>query len=164
ILRRLARRDALGLDAKLDPPHRQTRETTDAAAGKWRTVVAADRQWQPVFAERCFQQRPRATRIDTPHRLATQQVAAVGIADRQRIAAPAVIGAEPALVIDAPAIVRSRAIGKWRRIGRRANATSPGNDQSVAMQNLTDRACRPPTYDRIVHLGGRSRVSGAPGG
>jgi len=80
ILLRLSGRDPLRSDAEFDPPHGKLRQATCAAARKWRPIVAADCARQSVFAECGLEQGPRTLRIDTPHRLATQQITAVGIA------------------------------------------------------------------------------------
>src|SRR5262249_46897412 len=51
VLLRLARRDPLGRDAKLQPPDRQPRQAAGPDARKRRAVVAADRARQSELAE-----------------------------------------------------------------------------------------------------------------
>jgi hypothetical protein len=151
VLRRSARRDALRLYSELDPPYRQLRQAADATARKWRSIVAADCPWQAKLAESRFQQRSRATRIDTPHRLTTQQISAVSVADRQRVATLAITGTEPSFVIDTPAVVGASAINERRSVRRRYPPAPARYHQSVPAQNLADRARHRPGYIRIVH-------------
>ena len=88
--------------------------------------------------------RPDMLQIRPAHRLTNQQIAAVGIAHRERIDAGAVAGEKPTLEVDAPDVVRSLAGGKRLAIGRRTPAPPARHDQIRARENVADRARRRP--------------------
>src|SRR6202011_1055785 len=98
-LLRLAGDDPLGRDAELDPPHPQPRQSTHPGRRERRTVVRTDRLRQPMLLECRLEDRPHVLLIWTGHRLTAQQVTAVRVTQGERIAPPAVCGAEPALEI-----------------------------------------------------------------
>src|SRR6516162_3513781 len=102
ILLRLAGNDPLRPDAELEPPYRQPRQAARSGRGKRRTVVRTDRQRQPMLAERRLEDRPHMLGVGARHGLTAQQVTAVRIAQGERIAAPPVAGAKPALEIGTP--------------------------------------------------------------
>src|SRR5260370_8551307 len=82
--------------------------------------------------------------VGARHGLAAQQITAVAVAERQRLAMGAITGQEPALEVDAPHVVGCLAVGKRSARGRTA-ATQPALDrQSLAVEQRPDRAhCRP---------------------
>src|SRR5215218_392698 len=79
-------------------------------------------------------------RIGARKRLAAQQIAAVSIAQRQRLATPAVAGQKPAFEIDAPYIVGAAALGKQRTRGRTAAAKLAPHRQPFTVEQCADRA------------------------
>src|ERR1700678_4219522 len=105
VLLRLARRNALRNHAGLDQLDRQLRQSAGTARGKRRSVVGTHVMRQAELAERRIQHRPDMVGIRARQPLAAQQIAAMGIGDRQRLAAPAVAGQETTLEVDAPHIV-----------------------------------------------------------
>ena len=115
VLLRLAGSNALRHDASLDHLDRELRQAAGATRGKRRSIVRAQSKRQAELAERCIQHRPDVIRIGACHRLAAQQIAAVGIAQRQRLATPAVAGHEPAFEVDAPRVVGRRALRQTAR-------------------------------------------------
>src|SRR5262249_44233741 len=135
VLARLTSFDPFRLDAELDPPHRESAQAPYARTRKRWSIVAADRARQAVFSESRLHQRLYPARIGPPHHLAPEQIAAVGITDRQRFAPPAVAGAEPTLEVDRPSVVRARALGKGRRVGRDPRARFPRHDQFMPPQD-----------------------------
>ena len=126
ILLRLAGDDPLGRDAEFDPPHRQLRQSAHPGRGERRTVVRTDRPRQPMLPKGGLKDRPHARLIRAGHRLTPQQVTAVRVRQGERIAAPAIGGAEPppcsgqgqALEIGAPHVVGRTHRGKRLRVGR----------------------------------------------
>ena len=104
-----------------------------------------------MLAQQPFDHRlhPFAGRRNDP---AAQQVAAVGIAHRQRVAALSVTGAEPALEVHAPGIVGlgdARERPGLRQSRRSAPAT---RHQAFAAQQVPDRAGRwPPALGLAPH-------------
>lgn len=124
--------DAHGMDAEFDPPHGQTREPADGAAGKRRTVVGEDLARQPVFAEHRHEAgtRPKVSRGMPPP--AGQQITRAPIGDRQRIAIAVITGEKFPLEVRRPHITslgaRISTYGRpgWRcRARRLRGATSP---------------------------------------
>src|SRR5713101_938873 len=162
ILFRSSWRDPLRLNAELDPPYRKLRKAAHAATRKRRPVVTADRPRQPIFTECRFEQRSRTSRINTPHRLAAKQIAAVRITDRQRITASAVAGAEPTLVVHAPAVVATRTSCKRRIVGRNLPASSARYNQTMPAKNVTHRACNRPMGLWFNHLQSCTQLARAP--
>ena len=144
VLLRLAGRDALGHDARLDHLDRQLRQSARPARRKRRPVVGAQADAAGRTRGRPHRAPARHDRCRCGQRLAAQQITAVRIAQRQRLAMRAVAGQEPALEVDAPHIVGGAAMGK-RRARRRAAATQPALDrQALAVEQRSDRArCRP---------------------
>jgi hypothetical protein len=95
--------------------------------------------------------------------LAAQQVAAVGIAQRQRLATPAVAGHEPALEVDAPNVVSRAALGK-RSARRRTAPPQPTLDrQPFAIKQRADRAHRRPRRPRETSLQRLPHLHRSPG-
>src|SRR5690242_18225672 len=83
-----ARLDPLELDPELQPLDRKAREPARAGRGERRSVVGADRLWQPVAVEQPLEAVAHLVPAGR-HDAAIEQEPAVGIADRQRIAARA---------------------------------------------------------------------------
>jgi hypothetical protein len=117
VLLRLARRDPLRRHPRLDEQHGQPRQAA-AGAGKRRAVVGAQRLRQAELAEGGVEDRPNMLGVAPGQHLTAQQIAAVRIGQRQRLTTRAVAGEEPALEIDRPHVVGSRA-GRKRRTRRR---------------------------------------------
>src|SRR5882724_7609551 len=149
VLLRLTGLDTLQPDAELEPLHGELGEPAGTLAGKGRAVVAADRPGQAMLAKSPHEARahPLAGR---PHDAAGQQIAAMIVADRQRIAAFTIPGAKPTLEVGAPDIVRLRDVEEGP--GRRAERPAPpaAHTQTLAAQQIPDRARRRPGPTRIL--------------
>src|SRR5271166_1953653 len=90
------------------------------------------------------------------------QKSAVGIGDRQRIAALAVSGAEPALEVDAPQVVGP--VHRQKRLGQRHRSPSPAAwlAQPLAPQQIANCRGRRPKPFRITPLQHCTQLLGAP--
>ena len=118
---------------------------------------------KPELAERRIQHRPHMIGVEARHRLAAQQIPAVGVAQRQRLATGAVAGQEPALEIDAPHIVGRTAMRK-RRARRRTAAPQTALDrQPLAIEQRPDRAGGRPGRLRGAPLQPRPHLHRSPG-
>src|SRR5262249_36096192 len=122
ILVRSTRFNALELDPELDPFDRQPAQPTRPIRCKRRSVVRANRPRQPELAERPSEARLHSLR-GRRHDPAGNQKAAVGVADRQRIATLAVGGAEPAFEVGTPRIVGRRR--ECKRLSDRSSRPTP---------------------------------------
>ena len=107
VLLRLARIDPLQRNAELDEAHRQRRQPGDAGRGEGRAIVAAEAIRQAVLQEQPLEHRPGLLLARRAGRLQRQKIAARRIHHRQRLAAPSVACAEPALVVGRPHRIRS---------------------------------------------------------
>src|SRR6266540_504323 len=140
VLLRLAGRNALRHHPGLDHLDRQLRQPARPARGKRRSIVGAQPMRKAELAECRIEHWPYVFGVGARHRLAAQQIPAVGVAQRQRLAMRAVAGQEPALEIDAPHIIRRPAMRK-RRARWRAAATQTAPDrQALAVEQRPDRA------------------------
>ena len=142
VLLRLARIDPLQLDPGLGPARRQARQAARTRARKRRAVVRAQRQRHAVAPERRLDRRHdrrRARRHDHDRK----KIPAPRIADRQRIAARAVPGPEPALEVDAPDIVRTRRPERTLRRRQTAPQTA-ARHKTLRAQKIAHRARRRP--------------------
>src|SRR5262249_36881863 len=83
--------------------------------------------------------------------LAAQQIAAVRIAQRQRLATRAIAGEEPALEVDAPDVIGLLASRKRRARRRAAAPQPPGDWQALAVGQSPERArCGPGNLRRFA--------------
>src|SRR6266853_3188603 len=140
VLLRLARLDALRHDAELEQPHRQLTESTERDAGEWNAIIGADRTRQSIVTEHRFETGPGAAALGPRQPLATEQVAAVVVADRQRIAALAITEPELAFEVGTPDVVRSAHRSKRLRLRwHLGSVPTPRHHQTVPLQNLAHR-------------------------
>src|SRR3990167_1676305 len=148
VLLRLARINPLQPDPHLRPARRKPRQPAGAGRGEGRAVVGAYPRRQTVFAEQPIDHRldRRANRGDDLH---AEQIAAEGVAYRQRIAPASIAGPEPALEVNAPGVV-GRGNRDERLIHRqRPPPTPPRLAQTLAPQNIGNGARRRPRHCRI---------------
>src|SRR6266446_1982585 len=143
----LTRLNALRHDSKLEQPHRELAQSTERNTGERDAVVGADRTWQTVLTKHRLETGAGAATLGPTQTLATQQIAAVVVADRQWIAALAIAEPKLAFEVGAPDIVWS-ADGSERLRMRRHLGTAPTTrqPQAVPLENLAHRAHRRPAY------------------
>ena len=99
-----------------------------------------------------------------PHDLAAQEIAAVRIAQRQRLAMRAVASEKPALEVHAPHVVGCTAMRKGYTRGRTAAPQAALNRQTLPIEQRPDRArCRPLAL-RDAPDKPRSHLRRSPGG
>jgi len=144
VLLRLAGSDPLRLNSGLDYKHRKPRQPSDAGGGERRTVVGAKPPRQAEFAERRVEHRPDVLGVALRQRLTAQEIAAVSVGERQRLATGAVAGHEPALEVDAPHVVGRPAMSKGRARRRAPAAQFALHCQAFAIEQEADRARRRP--------------------
>src|SRR3979490_2919329 len=104
------------------------------------------------LTESRIEHRPDMIRVGARHRLAAQQISAVGIAQRQWLATHAVAGQKPALEIDAPQVVGRCALCKGRARWRAAAPQATLDRQSLAVKQRPDGADRRPWGPRSPFL------------
>src|ERR1700675_1884495 len=90
VLLGMSRLDPLRHDVQLHPVHRQTRQSGEGPRGERRSIIGADRMRHTVLPKGRFRDRTYRLRVGLLHRLATQQITTVRIAERERIDALAV--------------------------------------------------------------------------
>src|SRR5258708_13777876 len=95
---------------------------------------------QPKFADRRFKQRPRVLFVQPVHGLAAQQVAAVGVGYRQRVAAASILAVKVSFEIRAPN--RIGGFGGVQAAGRRSYPLpfAALGGEAGALQDLADGA------------------------
>src|ERR1700674_4036339 len=150
VLLGLARLDALRPYPELEEPPRELAQSTERNTGERDTIVSADRVRQSILTEHRLEAGAGAAALRPIQTLATEQIATVVVADRQRIAALSVAEPELALEVGAPDIIRFAYRGKRLRVRRHlGTAPTTRNHQAMPLQNLAHRAYRRPAY-RIV--------------
>ena len=92
-----ARLDPLVNDAELHPPYVQSAQAMDSGRRERRAVVAADRRRQTVLAEHSLEGGSRSRGLHVVQRAAREEVSAVVVQKRQRVAVDTVAGPELAL-------------------------------------------------------------------
>lgn len=94
--------DSFVNNSHLRPAQRQLGQAEQASASEWCAVVGSDACRHAVLAHGGFANCLHFTEVHPRYSLAADEVAAVGICDRQRIAPCAVAGTEVALEIHTP--------------------------------------------------------------
>ena len=115
------------------------------------------------FAKRRIEHRPDMIRVLACHRLASQQISAVGVAQRQRLAVQAVAGEKPALEIDAPHVVGGCALRKGHARWWPAASHATLDRQSFTIEQRPDRADGRPNGSRHPPLQPTLHLHGSPG-
>ena len=162
VLLRARRIDPFRKHTRLDQAHRQRTEPARSRRGKRRSVVGADHLGQPVLPERRSQHGPDMIRIHTVNRNHANEIAARLILQRQRIAAPPVAGAEPALEVHAPGVVGTARRSQRCRARSRMPAPLAQHRQALAPQQVPNRARRRPHLVRTGLLQPSLQLLGAP--
>jgi hypothetical protein len=106
-------------DPEARPPDGQLAQAEQAGARERAAVVGADRVGEPELAERGLERRPGRAAAGVGQGLAPDQVPAVRVGDRQRLAPAAVPAPEPPLEVRAPQAVRAAAAAAARRFAAR---------------------------------------------
>src|SRR6478609_6657043 len=104
--------------------------------------------WQPELAECCIKHGPHVLGAGSRHRLAAQEIPAVGIRQRQRLTTAAVAGQEPALEVDTPHVIGGSTMRKWCARGWTAAPQPPLHSQSLTIEQGANRARRRPVLRR----------------
>src|SRR5258708_8502211 len=136
VLLRAAWLNALGSNPQAQPPDRQLRQPAQCPRSKWRSVVGANCQRQPVLAKGVLEPGPNRCGAGLQQPTAEQQIAAEAIADRKRIAVAPVAGPEVSFEIGAPKIIRFCRLHKWPGVCRHARVPSSWLDPSGARGHL----------------------------
>jgi hypothetical protein len=131
--------DELGADAKPEPPHAELREAAEGAGGEGLAVVGADPLGQPIGAEEPLEDLLGGLQQRTLEPVAGQEIAGVGVLDRERIAVAAIAQAELALEVDRPDHIGAGD----RRVGTPGMGPDPGPpavaDAAMAHQDPMNR-------------------------
>lgn len=135
VLLRLARLDALDVDAEPEPPDRQPRQVEQSVRTReGSAVVGSDRPGQAELLEDALEHGEGVSLLRRVQRFTSQEIAASKIGDRQWIAVALVGEHELALVIGAPQIVDLARLGEWRSDSPVASSLSV-LDQAVAVED-----------------------------
>src|SRR5213594_4751668 len=139
VLFRMARLDALLGDPEADPPDVHRAQPMDARGAEGGPVVGADGAGQADVAEESVEHEPAVLRADRRQGVTGEQIAAVLVGDREGIAVRAVAGAEVALEVRGPHVVRPRGneLGRARMLPGSAAAAPP--HESPAVQEIARR-------------------------
>ncbi len=108
-----------------------------------RSVVRAYRRRQSILPKPRFENRSHPLRVCLLHRLAAQQVTAVGIRDSQRIDTLAIAAAKPPLEIGAPHPVTTIGMPQRLGVGRRFASLLACHYQPSSL-DLSRQSCWPP--------------------
>ena len=148
VLLRMSRLDPFWPDAQLHPPYRQPRQPAHRARGERRPVVGADRLGHSMLAECGLEDGLHPRAVGLLHRLAAQQIPAVGVGDGQRIDARTIAGAKPALEVGAPDPVGRIRRAQWLGVRRHPPTLLACNHQPLPRDHLPDGAGRRPPLSR----------------
>src|SRR5712671_3658913 len=121
----------LDADAQAQPPEAQARKPERTFAAKGRAVVDANGGGQAVAAENARHGAARGAVALVGQEPDLEQVAAPGLAHRERIVALRVGGAEPSFEIDGPNLVQP---SRSRQPGMRHGGSAPGAPRARAQQ------------------------------
>jgi hypothetical protein len=124
------RLDELGADAESQPPDAELGEAAEGAGGKRLAIVGADPLREPVGAEESLDDLLRRLQERALEPVAGQEIAGVGILDRERVTVAAIAQPELALEVDRPddvgPVIGVRGRPGWARIWeRRRGRTRP---------------------------------------
>src|SRR5438445_5423948 len=124
-----------------DPPDVHRAQPMDARRAEGCPVVRADRAGQADVAEEPIEHEPALLGADRRQGVTGEQIAAVLVGDRQGIAVRAIAGAEVALEVRGPHVVRPRGneFGRARMLPGSAAAAPP--HESPAVQEIARRTC-----------------------
>jgi len=143
VLLRVARLDALDLDAEPEPPDREPGEIEQGiGACERHAIVGADGIGKAKLLEDAFEHREGISFFGCGESLAGDEIAGGEVADRERIAIALVCEHELALVIGAPQVVRLKGLGKRRAFAQLASVPAAATDQTMTVEHGMHRADR----------------------
>ena len=148
VLLRLAGIDPLVMNAQLRPPRRQRRKPAHARRSEGRAVVRADDLGQAILVKSPFKTRSRLTLARARGRREPDEITAMHVGDRQRLAANAIAEPNPTLVVRGPHVIGPRGLGQGARTRRRAAMLAARRHEPGAFQNLAAGGIRGPGYIR----------------
>src|SRR5437870_6944230 len=139
VLFRMTRLDALLGDPEADPPDVHRAQAMDAGRAEGRAVVRSDGARQADVAEEPVEHEPAVLGADRRQGVTGEQIAAMLVGDREGVAVRAIAGAEVALEVRGPHVVRSRGneLGRARMLPGSAAAAPP--HESPAVQEIARR-------------------------
>src|SRR5262245_53995476 len=141
VLLRLTGCDTLELDSQTHPPDRQWAEPLHRARRERHAVIAANTRRQPILSKHHFETLLCTLRLRTLQRFAADHIPAMKVGDGQRIAVLRIPHAELPLEVGAPQLVGCLdVVFPKRRVGRIASSFGALLDQSVAIQQIVNRA------------------------
>ena len=145
VLFRMPWRNPLRDDAQAHPPHAELRQSAQAWAREGAAVIAANPLWQSILAKGPAETVACRLGAAAQKSITPQDEATATIAQRQRIAIPAVTGAEFAFEIRRPDLVHGRDRRHRRARGvRGSRAPRARHDQAARAEKRTDgRTTRP---------------------
>ena len=108
VLFRMTRLDALLGDPEADPPDVHRAQAMDAGRAEGRAVVRSDGARQADVAEEPVEHEPAVLGADRRQGVTGEQIAAMLVGDREGVAVRAIAGAEVALEVRGPHVVRPR--------------------------------------------------------
>src|SRR5690606_23894307 len=164
VILRLPGPGPLQSNAQADPPDGQLRKPRQRVRPERNSIIRADHLRESVLPEDPLEGNSRSSCAGAGKRLAPQQVATVGVDDRQRITEPRVAKAELAFEVCRPDAVRSVRCGTTRApCSLRPPPLSLRLDQPFPAQDLPDRAQRRPGCLRMKPLQPRPQLLRSPG-
>ena len=152
ILLRRRRPYALMLNPEAQPPDAELREAMQAGVRERNAVVGADRQRQPVFAERAFKASARPGHAHRSQGVHANQVTGVLVGDRERVAVDPVPRLEVSFEVRSPEIIR-RLRDRSHGAGMLMRAAAPSLlHQTFPAQEIAHRACCRPLDAGVLWL------------
>ena len=126
--------DQLGVNATLQEPDAEPREPSEGAAGKWGAIGGADPLRQAILLEEPGEHGPDEPAGRLQQGLAAEEIAAVVVGQRQRIAVPPVARAEVPLEVQGPERIGGGRDGRRAAGMRQGSPAVPAADEAPALQ------------------------------
>src|SRR6185295_9109880 len=109
-------------------------------AGKGLPIIVEQVGRQPELAERSLHDVAYAACVHPRHGLTPQQIPAMRIRDRQRVAPTPIPAAEPTLEIDTPHLVGGLRMTQWIQAWTHSAVTLWRHRHAFSFEQFTDRA------------------------
>ena len=145
----MTRLDTLWGDSQLDPPHRQSSQTSQPDARKGRSIVCTDSPRQPVLLKHPLHHSAHLWRSRSSQTTTGEKVSRRCILHGQRVDPLTICRSEPSLEVHTPHVVGINILRE--RVGpRRSASASPATlHQSCSIQYLPRRTRRRPACLRL---------------